>query len=341
MRFPGVEPAAPAPSPTPSVSLPPFDPSEDRVVGVVGRTLPAVVNVTANVSSDRSQQAEGTGFVVREDGVIVTNFHVVEQGLDIRVVTADGTRLEARVIGGDPGADLAVLKAEPESPLPTLPIGASSELQLGERVIALGFALGLEGGPSVTTGIVSATGRTLEAVGPRGDPRTYEDLVQTDAAINPGNSGGPLVDLDGRVVGINTAGVQASAAENIGFAIGIDRARPVIEQAMRDPDAPQPYLGVSLDNLTPVQAGQLGLPIDEGALVVDLAPGGPAEQAGIRPGDVIVRVAGQDVGSSEAIGGALQGHRPDEVIEVVVVHPTGAEEAFDVTLGTRPLPIEG
>ena len=335
---------APSPEPVPASPLTPFDPGEDRIVQVVRRVGPAVVNVTSNLATEEGlgatgrSQGEGTGFVVREDGVIVTNFHVVENGLNIRVVTAEGDNLNARVIGGDPEADLAVLKVEPEGSLPSVPLGQSEGLELGEPVIAFGFALGLEGGPSVTSGIVSALGRTIRAGGPDTQTRTYEDLIQTDAAINPGNSGGPLVALNGRVVGINTAGVQAASAENIGFAIAIDRARSVIEEAISDPAAPQAYMGVSTQDLNAAIAAQLGLPVDEGALVRDVAPGGPADRAGIDPGDVIVEIGGEQIDSSDVIRNALADRDPGEQVQVLLVSPTGDQESVDVTLGVRPFP---
>jgi S1-C subfamily serine protease len=242
--------------------LPPVDTTGDPVVQVVERVSPAVVNVRAEAGED---DPEGTGFIIRDDGVVVTNWHVVEIGLGIEVITAGGDRLDGRVIGGDPNADLAVVKVDPDEPLPTVRLGSSDRLRLGETVVAVGFALGLDdGGPSVTSGIVSALGRTITAQDanfPEGQ-RTYEDVIQTDAAINPGNSGGPLVDLSGQVIGINTAGVGAETAENIGFAIAIDRARPTIEYAMENPEAPAPFLGVSTSPVTPDSAAVQGLTVD-------------------------------------------------------------------------------
>jgi serine protease Do len=327
----------------PTSALPTVQPGADPVVRVVEVVRPAVVSVTTNVSTDLeggTGQGTGTGFVVRADGFVVTNFHVVEGALNIRVVTADGHRFEARVVGGDPEADLAVLKVGARN-LPVVPLGNSGRLELGEPVVAIGFALALQGGPSVTSGIVSALGRTIQAADPNapGGGRTYEDLIQTDAAINPGNSGGPLVDLAGRVVGINTAGVRAAEAENIGFAIAIDRARPVIEAAIRDPEGPVAYLGVSSQTLTAARAIQLDLPVEEGALIVATAPGGPAERAGIEAGDVIVSIDGRDVRSSEEVGAVIVEHEPGDRVEVGVVHPDGDRETFTVPLGVRPLPV--
>jgi serine protease Do len=314
-------------------------------VQVVERVGPAVVNVTTNVSSSVAldaprQRGEGTGFVVRENGIVVTNFHVVEGGLNIQVVTSEGDRLPARVIGGDPEADLAVLEIDAEEDLPTVPLGSSERLQLGEQVVALGFALGLEGGPTVTSGIVSALNRTIEAGGPNVQTRTYEDVIQTDAAINPGNSGGPLVDLSGRVVGINTAGVEAAFAENVGFAIAIDRATSVIEDAIENPAAEAGYLGVSTQTVDQLTIVQFGLPVDSGALVRDVAPGGPTDRAGIEPGDVIVGIGGQGVSGTADVRDLLAGREPGENVQVDVVHLDGNQETITVVLGVRPFPVE-
>jgi serine protease Do len=332
-------PAVSTPSPLPS--LPPLT-GANRIVRVVRRVSPAVVNVRATVGD--GQEGEGTGFFVRPDGIAVTNDHVVAEAFSIEVVTADGGRFDARVIGGDPDADLAVLRVEGGGPFPTVALGESGSLQLGQTVVALGFALGLEGGPSVTSGIVSALGRTISASDPNapggGDVRQYEGLIQTDAAINPGNSGGPLVDLAGRVVGINTAGVGAAAAENIGFAIGIDRARPVVEHAIENPEAPAAYLGVSTQTLTPAVAARFGLSVDEGALVLAVGPGTPADEAGIREGDVIVAIEGSPVSSTEEVGERILDFEPGTEVEVELVRDQDTL-TVTATLGTRPQPVEG
>jgi len=320
----------------------------EPVADVVARVLPAVVNVTTDIlSADGQGQGVGTGFIVRSDGVIVTNCHVVEGGTKVTVSTSDAEpqRYDARVIGGDCEHDLAVLKVDAEG-LPTVPLGNSNDLRLGQRVIALGYALALEGGPTVTTGIVSALDRTITAQDPGCDPaicgqdqtRTYADVIQTDAAINHGNSGGPLVNMAGQVVGINSAGDDA--AENIGFAIAIDSAKDTIRQAESDPLAPSAYLGVTTQPVTSDLAFQLNLSVDSGAYVVATSQDGPAASAGIREGDVIVSVDGRAVGSSEELGSVLSDLRPGDQVAVEVVGPDGAERSVQVTLGERPLPID-
>jgi S1-C subfamily serine protease len=316
---------------------------------VVERVLPAVVSVITDALVDAGGAIEpsrgsGTGFVVRADGVIVTNCHVVEGARRITVIVPardddqGPARHDARVIGHDCEHDLAVLKVEAQG-LPTLVLGASDRLRLGQSVVALGYALRLEGGPTVTTGIVSALDRVIEVEDPNFGVRTYTDVIQTDAAINPGNSGGPLVDLSGRVVGINSAGVGAQAAENIGFAIAIDSARPAVDRAIADPEAPVAYLGVFTQDVTADLVFQLDLPVDEGAYIVDVSPDGPAEAAGIEAGGVIVSFDGEDVTGQDQLGELIHAHRPSDEVEVVVVNAGGDRETFTVELGLNPGPI--
>jgi serine protease Do len=328
-----------AASPLPSVNEP--------VEKVVQRVLPAVVNVTTDIfqgSSGQTGQGVGTGFVVRADGIVVTNCHVVEGASKITVSSSDDQPREydARVIGGDCLNDLAVLKID-ASGLPTVALGDSAGLQLGQRVVALGYALALEGGPTVTTGIVSSLDRTITASDPgceacQNGARTYTGVIQTDAAINHGNSGGPLVDMQGRVVGINTAGDDN--AQNIGFAIAIDSVKQVIADAVADPLAPAAYLGVSTQSVTATLALQFDLKVNEGAYVLGLTGDGPAASAGIREGDVIVSINGTAIATGEDVAGVLDGLKPGARIPVEVVGADGQSRTIEVTLGTRPLPVD-
>jgi S1-C subfamily serine protease len=214
--------------------------SGDPVVAAIREVAPAVVTITSTTAPQPSPfgvtssgTATGTGFIVRSDGVIVTNQHVVEGAQHVTVTLSgpNGRSLDATVITTDQQHDLAVLGVDATG-LPTVALGDSNDLQLGQQVVALGFALALEGGPTVTSGIVSSLDRTIQVQDPNATSgsRTYADVLQTDAAINPGNSGGPLIDLTGHVVGIDSAG--SSQAENIGFAIAIDAAKPLIEDAL-------------------------------------------------------------------------------------------------------------
>ena len=209
------------------------------VVAAIADVQPAVVTVTSQEAPVQTPfgtsgggQGIGTGFIVRSDGVIVTNEHVIENASQVTVtLPTSGDTLDATVVARDHAHDLAVLRVD-ASGLPTVQLGDSNDLQLGQQVVALGYALGLKGGPTVTSGIVSSLDRTIQVQDPNspGGSRTYEDVLQTDAAINPGNSGGPLIDLSGHVVGIDSAG--SSSAENIGFEIAIDAAKPLIDQAL-------------------------------------------------------------------------------------------------------------
>jgi S1-C subfamily serine protease len=215
-----------------------YDPGDDPVVQVVRRVTPAVVTVTSQRPSlspfgETTQRGVGTGFVVRSDGLVLTNEHVVAEASDLTVTFPDGRIEDARVLVSDREHDLAVLRVD-ASNLDTVRLGESSEVAVGERVVAIGYALSLSGGPTVTSGIISSLARTIEVRDPGADfpsrVRTYQDVLQTDAALNAGNSGGPLVTLDGEVIGVNAA--ATTQAENIGFAIAIDAAKPLIAQAI-------------------------------------------------------------------------------------------------------------
>jgi S1-C subfamily serine protease len=315
------------------------------VVDVVEQVLPAVVNVVVDTGQG---QGEGSGFVIREDGIIVTNFHVVESATSITVLTSDEepVEYEARVIGGDIPADLAILDVDAEG-MATVPLGSSEDLELGQQVVAIGYALGLEGGPSVTSGIVSSLTRQIEVEDPSCPPeecgtdqtRVYSDVIQTDAAINPGNSGGPLVDLAGNVVGINSAGT--TTAENVGFAIQIDSAKPTILEAAENPDAPVAYMGIlnPLPLSDPSVQFQFDPPVDQGVLIQDVVPDGPAERAGIQPGDIVTVFGGEPIESNDDLVTAIRSHRPGDQVEVEIVRADGERDVVTVELGVNPVPI--
>ena len=329
----------PSPAPVPAEASGVLD-----VVDVVDQVLPAVVNVVVDTQSG---QGEGSGFVIREDGIIVTNAHVVESATSITVLTSDEepVEYEARVIGGDIPADLAILDVDAEG-MATVPMGSSGSLQLGQPVVAIGYALGLEGGPSVTSGIVSSLTRQIEVQDPScpqeecGTDRTrvYSNVIQTDAAINPGNSGGPLVDLAGNVVGINSAGT--TTAENVGFAIQIDSARATILQAAENPDEPVAYMGIlnPLPVSDPQVQFQLDPPVDQGVLIQDVVPDGPAERAGIEPGDVVIVFEGEPIETNDDLLTAIRSHEPGDRVEVVIVGADGERDVVTVELGVNPVP---
>lgn len=331
--------ADPSPAVADPLSQPTLTGGRSSVEAVVKRVLPSVVNVTS-VSSQG--QGVGTGFIVRSDGIVVTNCHVVEGASKVTVSTSatKPVSFDARVIGADCLNDVAVLKID-ASNMPTVSLGSSSGLVLGQQVVALGYALALEGGPSVSTGIVSGLDRTIQAQDPgcavcKNGVRTYTGAIQTDAAINHGNSGGPLVDMQGQVVGINSAGDDT--AQNVGFAIAIDSIKSTLSQAESDPLAPAAYLGVQTQTVNGAVASQFGLRTDRGAYVVATPSDGPAGAAGIEQGDVIISVDGQQVLGQDELGAILAQLSPGQRVTVEVVGKDGATRSIDVTLGSRPVP---
>uniref|UniRef100_A0A831TCN7 PDZ domain-containing protein n=1 Tax=Thermorudis peleae TaxID=1382356 RepID=A0A831TCN7_9BACT len=301
---------------------------------VAREVSPAVAFVTVRkVETDifgfgQVVEGEGSGVVFDQRGYILTNDHVVGEALEIVVVLPDGRQFAGRVVGRSPENDIAVIKVDGDN-LPVAKLGDSDTLRVGQWVVAIGNALGLEGGPTVTAGVISALNRTIRP-GPNEPP--FGPLIQTDAAINPGNSGGPLVNLQGEVVGINTAKVRQ--AEGIGFAIPINKAKEIASQIVEA--RPQPYLGIGGVTVTQPLVVRFNLPVDRGVLVVWVAPGSPAEQAGLMPGDIIVRFAGQEIARVSDLEQALRQHQPGDQVEIAI-NREGAERSITVTLGEAPV----
>jgi S1-C subfamily serine protease len=282
-------------------------------------------------------QGAGTGFIIDASGIIVTNNHVVAgaQALRVQLAPPDNRSFDATLVGTDPQTDLAVLKIAGQG-LPTVPLGQSARLRVGEWVVAIGNALALPGGPTVTAGVVSATGRDAQEPGETQTTTgpTLYDLIQTDAAINPGNSGGPLVNLNGEVVGINTLGT--TEAQGIGFAISIDSAGPIIQQLRDTGQVARGYLGVGVESVTASSAAASGLPVTSGVLVQQVATGSPAAQAGLQPGDLIVGIGDVSVQSQKDLQDALTTrYRPSTQV-TLRINRNGQEQTVQVTLGTRP-----
>ena len=308
---------------------------------VVEDALPSVVNVRVESFdlTGSSQEGQGSGVVIDRGGIILTNFHVVEAATEVTVSFQEKGRddLEGEVIGGVRGQDLAIIRV-PADDLVPMDIGRSSDLRLGDDVTAIGFPLGL-GGPTVTSGIVSAVGRSITASGASGQAERLQNLLQTDAAINPGNSGGPLIDAQGRLVGINTAAVQAGTAENIGFAIPIDEALPIVEQILEDPPAERAWLGVTLEDVSAEAALELGLPDGlEGAVVLAVVPDSPADEAGIEVGDVVLAIDGEEVEGADALVRELRDREVGENVELDV-YTDGEEDSIEVELERRPVTL--
>jgi serine protease Do len=265
------------------------------------------------------QEGAGSGFVIGADGVIVTNNHVVERAKEISVTTSDGHEYTAKVLGTDPKTDLAVLKIEPRGKLPVARLGDSDNLAVGDWVLAIGNPFGLNN--SVTLGIVSAKSRAIGA-GP------YDDFIQTDASINPGNSGGPLLDSEGRVIGINTAIFSRSGGNmGIGFAIPVNLAKHLVPQLQKDGHVTRGWLGVTVQPLTPQLAESLGLDEEsKGALVAAVQPKSPAAIGGLRRGDVIVAFDGKDVDETRTLPELVADSPIGERVGVTVIRDGKTQE---------------
>ena len=270
------------------------------------------------------QRGLGSGFVLTEDGYIVTNNHVVEKATDIDVILEDGQKYDAKVIGKDPKTDVALLKINPKHKLPAVSLGDSEKLEIGDWVIAVGNPFGL--GHTVTVGIVSAKGRSL-GLG------AYDDFIQTDAAINPGNSGGPLFNLQGQVVGVNTAII--AGGQGIGFAIPIDLAKNIINQLKDTGKVVRGWLGVLVQQITPEIAEGLKLPEPKGALVSDVTPGGPAAKAGIQRQDIITQFNGQAINEMQELPKLVAAMPPGTEVQLTYLR-NGKEKTARLMVAEQP-----
>jgi len=315
---------------------------------VVKRAAPAVVNISSKrmvrqqvdpfwelfglgAPRNRIEGSLGSGVIVRADGVIVTNNHVVEGGTEITVALADRREFPARILLADARTDLAILKIDVPAgeKLPTLTIDDSTDSQVGDLVLAIGDPFGV--GQTVTNGIISALNRTAD---PNGDAGAY---IQTDAAINPGNSGGALIDMDGDLIGVNSFILSRSGTSSgVGFAIPAPVVRRVVETAMNGGRAVvRPWVAARLQTVTPDIAKSLGLARPAGALVSDLWPGGAAEQAGLKQGDVVISVDGGPVVDAAALNYAVANHRPGETLRISV-RRGGGDQQFTLRAEAPP-----
>ena len=336
---PAQEPTAasePAPMPDAARTLHPAPPPAigalPSISSLVHDIEPSVASISVESVSrgmffDFMDEGAGTGVVVRPDGYIVTNFHVIQGANDIQVTLSNGNTYDADVIGYDIITDLAVLKIA-EDDLPIIRMGDSDAIHVGDWVIALGNALALKGGPTVTLGIVSARGRTLSTE--RGD---LYDLIQTDAAINDGNSGGPLINLNGEVVGINTAIIRR--AQGIGFAISSTAAKPIIHSLIQHGRVVRPLIGLTGADVTPARANQLGLNVDEGIIVTRMTMDGPAYESGVRVGDVITKLNDIPTPDMAQFLTLLWTFEIGQEIQVEYIHE-GETNVTSVTLVERP-----
>ncbi len=298
------------------------DSSALTVNEIYRRANPGVVEITASseggFSFGEGSRAQGSGFVLDGDGHIVTNAHVVENASSISVRFPDGSRHDARLVGSDASTDIAVLKiSAPADKLHPLELGSSKDLEIGDSVVAIGSPFGLEG--SVTTGIISGLDREITA------PNDFaiEGAIQTDAAINHGNSGGPLLDAHGRVIGV-TSQIESDSGGNdgVGFAIPSDTVRKVADELIASGKVEHAFLGVRLAD-------------DEGARAAAVVPNGPADDAGLRVGDRIVRAGGERVSSASDLRRIIDAHEPGDELDLRVVR-NGRVRTVHVELGTRP-----
>jgi len=276
--------------------------------------------------TQQRSNALGSGFVVSSEGLIVTNNHVIEGADEIEIEFSSGARLPATLVGTDPTTDIAVLKVEAENPLPFVSFGDSDGARVGDWVLALGNPLGQ--GFSATTGIVSAKGRALTG--------TYDDFIQTDAAINRGNSGGPLFNLQGQVIGVNTAILSPSGGSiGIGFSMASNVVKGVVDQLQQFGETRRGWLGVKIQDVSPDIAESLGLEAEAGAMVTDV-PAGPAADAGIQAGDVITSFAGGQVEDTRDLVRRVAAAPVGEAVDVTVMRD-GKPVTLQVTLGRREL----
>ncbi|MBO7209236.1 MAG: trypsin-like peptidase domain-containing protein [Clostridia bacterium] len=307
-----------------------FSGNVSSVADVVKKAGPSVVGISSiktviSFFGQSETSSSGSGFIVKEDGYIVTNQHVIEGAKRIKVLLSNGDEYDAEVIGEDAKTDLAVIKISADN-LPVMEIGKSSELEVGDVAVAIGNPLGLEFSGSVTTGCISALNRTMSVEG-----RQY-NLIQTDAAINPGNSGGPLVNGAGQVVGINSVKITLDGYEGMGFAIPIDEAMPIINELLTGQGyiKGRPQIGISTRDITEEMSRFYELPV--GVYVIEVIPFSGAEKAGIKPGDVIVSADGKEVTGKTDLDDAKNKHKSGEEMKLEIVRE-GKKIEISVVLG--------
>ena len=312
--------------------------------GVLAKTEPAVVSIETDgfVRQDgffgptvSRVRGAGTGMVLSSDGEILTNNHVIEGAQKITVTfTGQKEARDADLVGADPVNDVAIIKVRNASGLKTVTLGDSSQLEVGDDVVAIGNALALVGGNTVTRGIVSALNRSID------DPQeSLSHLIQTDAAINAGNSGGPLVNARGEVVGMNTVVIRGDGSgatvESIGFAIAIDAVKPLVERLRSGTPAPgAAFIGVASVSLTPQLKSQLGVPVDKGAVVQDVTAGSPSENAGLQVGDVITEFDGTKTDTSTALVNAVHATKPGDKVSFTYYRGDSKRDG-KLTVGSR------
>jgi S1-C subfamily serine protease len=306
---------------------------EDLLVNAVDKVSKSVVNI-ASVRMLHDQlfrvfpvEGVGSGVIIDEKGYILTNNHVIDDAERLKVTLTDGRVLKGRVAGSDEVTDLAVLKVESDQPLPAAQLGNSDDLKAGQIVLAIGNPFGLTGGPAVTAGIVSSLNRSIQT------RNGVLELIQTDAAINPGNSGGPLVNTKGEVIAISTANMPY--AQGIGFAVPANTAKSILRELIEKGRVTRPWIGIASMKITPQLARYYGLPANEGALVAKIEPYSPADDAGLRKGDVIEQIDGSKVEDPTQIASRVRGKQVNERL-TLTVNRYGRQLQVPVQVDERP-----
>jgi len=314
---------------------------ESSIAAVAEKVGPSVVSIVTQTRSSSpyagSGEAAGTGIIVSKDGYVMTNNHVLEGASSASVVSSDGELYEdVEIVGRDPLNDIAFLKITADKEFTPAAIGNSATIRTGQQVVAIGNALG-QYSNTVTSGIVSGTGRPITAASGNGDTESLTDLIQTDASINPGNSGGPLVNMSGQVIGINTAIVED--ANGIGFAIPINATKGILAGVLETGEVSRAYLGVNYLTITPDVAREYDLNVNSGAYVhatgstSPVAPGSPAEKAGLEDGDIIIKINNETVGTDGSLSSILGEYRPGDKITITYLRD-GKEQTTSTTLST-------
>jgi S1-C subfamily serine protease len=322
-----------------AVAAPGAVPGDEPVAQVAAEVEPSVVQV--NVSGvertpfgTQKQEGIGSGVIYRSDGYIITNNHVVEGARTVEVAFADGTTEQGEVVGTDQITDLAVIKVNRDG-LPAASFSDDKQLAVGQLTVAIGSPSGFQS--TVTSGVLSGMGREFppELTGGQQES-SLVDLLQTDAPISPGNSGGALADRDGQVIGINVAYLppNETGAEGIGFAIPSYTVVSVADQLIKSGEAQHPYLGVAVSDLTPQVSNRFGVSAESGALIAKVEPGGPADGAGIRAGDIVTGLDSTDIRSSGDLLSALRQYQPGDKVELTILRDS-QESTFDLRLGER------
>jgi len=313
-----------------------FSGFESRVIKAVEKVSESLVSISSTHLERRffgavPLEGQGSGVVLSRDGLIITNNHVIDGASQVHVNLKDGRAYVGEVVGTDEATDVAVIKVQAND-LPAADLGDSEALKVGQFALAIGNALGLPGGPTVSMGVISAVRRPLP-----GSDFIFEGLVQTDAAVNPGNSGGPLADLDGKVVGINTAMIPY--AQGVGFAIPINTVKRIANEILEHGRVSRPWIGISGIDLSVPIARRYGIPVESGFLVAEAVAGGPADRAGIRSGDVIVGAEDQQVAHTKDLLFALSKVQAGGVVRLDV-NRMGSSGKVQVSLSQTP-PVRG